>query len=622
MIAALSLFKDKTPTPTQRFSNKESIASFLSSSYGIGVDPSDVLSQSLYPTSLRGGQGTTILNTYVDIRISKQEIKEYLDAYSYVFCINSDYGVFSEYLFFVDRVERSMVDAETLQARFYLTLDVWDTYILHHSRVPTVEGEVLRAHVNDIVNGHPTTEFTTYERECDVYDTQYKTGNVTPNTPVSIAYLHIAMLSKEGAGFDRYDYFQGDLSQTQSFTSSLYHLVVPFNVATFNTIPFGEPAAKFNDNISLSFIDNVSIVSMFITVDTPYYLAGKYNANLKMFVVSGDDVTRVIIGESNFLYGLAPKSGETRSQPLGNYSFDNVFRTAGAPFPLKTTSDYYPTLPTNPNTHAPINYEDYIKDYQFKFYSAVYNPVTFNISSETITLDAMQQNPELVRPPITWQYDYDTGDLIVWQTNNKVLNRFTSVDRLTPDNSVTPYRQSNEVINVSLFKALTGGFAQTISSVANKDLLGVTQGAMNIGASIAEADIARRTPKTTKGTGYLNSMLLTAIPYIAYYRYLDNNMSVRRDLYLYGYTTNLCIDDIIRYHKRRYFNYIKASDLGNVVCTESLPSFLLDDIKTMFINGVYLWNVFEGGSTFSYSVVNYPLSSGWREQTKEVTNES
>lgn len=609
MLASLKLYKDRTPTPIQRFSDKDSLLGFLSSSYGIGIDSSDVLSQSLYPTSLRGSYGTSILNTYIDILITQQEVKDYLDAFSYAFVTNNDNGVASDYLFFVDRIERSMIDDNTIQARFYLTLDVWDTFILHHNREPHVEGEVLRAHVNDIVNGYPTTEYTTYERECDVYNSQYVTDNTGNANPATIAYLHVAMINRQGAGFDRYDYYEGRVTNKQSFTSSLFHVVVPFNPATFNTIGINDTTSQKNLNVSLNFIDDVGIVSMFVSTETPYYLVNKYNPETGIFNIGdGDGLATVEIGSGRSIYGIQTGALTTGSQALGSFSFDDVFKfpmpkgkEGDDPYILKTSAESYAI--------APISYESYVRDYQMKFYSAVYNPVVFNISDNTIVLDAMQQNVE-GRAPISWQYDYDTGDIFIWETNSSVISRYTSTERFSLDNSVTPYRQSNEVITLSLFKALTGGFAQTVSSASRKDMFSAAVGAVDLGTSIAEADIKRRTPKSTKGTGYLNTMVQTAIPYLTYYRYRDRNMSVRRDLYLYGYTTNLCIDDILENHKRKYFNYIKANDMGNVLCLESLPSYLIEDIRNMFINGVYLWNTFDT-NIFSYKVVNYPLSSGW-----------
>ena len=76
----------------------------------------------------------------------------------------------------------------------------------------------------------------------------------------------------------------------------------------------------------------------------------------------------------------------------------------------------------------------------------------------------------------------------------------------------------------------------------------------------------------------------------------------------YGYTTYLEPYDILTNHKRRYFNYIRCN---TVRVTISQPQNVIDSIKEMLLNGVWLFSYVNNESIFKLDgVVNMPANLG------------
>lgn len=90
--------------------------------------------------------------------------------------------------------------------------------------------------------------------------------------------------------------------------------------------------------------------------------------------------------------------------------------------------------------------------------------------------------------------------------------------------------------------------------------------------------------------------------------YVSNINEIKEHLIRYGYITYLEPYDILTNHKRRYFNYIRCN---TVRVTISQPQNVIDSIKEMLLNGVWLFSYVSNESIFKLDgVVNMPANLG------------
>ncbi len=300
------------------------------------------------------------------------------------------------------------------------------------------------------------------------------------------------------------------------------------------------------------------------------------------------------------------------------------------------------------------SYEDYLSKYIFKQFTGSYNPAyignTFIDTTELADIDiALSPDgsyywivPQIIinnMPDIkTYASEYKYSQSICINNFNQFVPD-TVLDYWTQINAKRSVLASEQQRFGSVMQGISGmlgmitsgmsggltagagaikGDARMIASGASEVANSIPNMVSSVGNSIfgvAQANLSNeianqqyRSGIGTKDieTGYYSSALSQNSPSILWYKQNQqslHNIAIR--LHRYGYNTFLQIDDIYKNHRRRHFNYIRCPNIE----VHGVPTSVVNEISSMFQNGVHLWTCKEATDEVgNFEVNNHEMS--------------
>ena len=549
---------------------------------------------------------------------------------SYIKIFNDENNL-ETYYAFIDRVEKNAIDATI---RLYYTIDYWTTILggdYGGTETPTIycTGDVIRAHVNDIENTHPTLKNTTNEMEVMPSMLEWEVLTRQPDNhaisdyeyPLNSGNVRFMHFMCNASIFD-----SGSLSQIRGSKCLFYEVVIPIS-PEFDSmiieygeeqyIPFSPRDIKY-DSVSGVY------VTPYISDSMTYSASGDGSTHPEFHIAELGDYTFVALTESGKgMFGcdkLLVFVGATYPQPdkpVITY-YPNVF---------KWTSDDLANLGINTGSYSfsiPSGYDDYKKQV-IKFYSEAYCPLYVDCGADKHD----------------FRYTQIVGDdafTIKFNSNPCVIIEDYSLYRRLAPIDVIPFTilQPNPTTD-----SYWDRYTAQISATKNK--FGIVGGALNMASGIAESftkqasafDVAESVVSSAQniavnamslvynealanGTGVrmnantdiLSQMVGLGLPVVTYIK--CNDEDVLRNLILYGYNTHLQLDKVLDdSNARKYFNFVRTEDCVIFGLKDTQGHFIpfnaqaRNYIKYMFDNGVWLFDFVDWDNLFDFDVPNY-----------------
>lgn len=558
--------------------------------------------------------GCQITNTtsYIDLSITDNTIS-FLLLCSYLKVNSKDYT----YLGFIDRIEPNNFDSLNRNHTFYriyFTVDWWSTLQYNlplkgfdDDVVQGIEGDVERAHVNDIEKDnntfHKTVINTTRTAETTVdrmknSNTLYPFGEnakrflwcLSAKTDNSlIENSKVANIRIGGRGIPlQYKLVIIPLFRCQITYRNSTQLEVTREIGSYNPSP--------------SIIDDSAIIWQYVSEYCPFY---------------NKETNKIIINTPTPAQGLDTEDYVTIETYSAMYDTNvegffvpNYFSSFVSPVDI--SSDFIKTFKnlvvSIPNTYT--EYLDTIAKIDFYPYTTTFiscDGEICEINTEYINNDNICEyniSPDLGGAVVRFNYnrhnqlDCDYNYRII--SSNKsfppqsVNDTFTALTRLGVLMNMTASASSGAIGTANKYAVEHDKGVMAIPSISGA-LGDIATGARDIGKSLLLGENGIKAGSNNTASYFSPTMILEYSP-------VDRDR-VLKDLALYGYNTYLHPHDILENHQRKYFNYIKLNncELKSLGCSTEIRL----QIEEMFNNGVWLWNSAEEFGNFE--VPNYPL---------------
>lgn len=216
--------------------------------------------------------------------------------------------------------------------------------------------------------------------------------------------------------------------------------------------------------------------------------------------------------------------------------------------------------------------------------------------------------------------------LVYTAASGNLLNQYNLQNsRLIADTSQENFTRSN---NFQEAQSAVSGFGNMISAAGQGNAGGVISGALNMGMSMASAEIARTNQQSSYEAAKAAEMSQYAIsqnvfvptvsfPYnseiirdrygegVLFYRYEYDPLDIARIdklLTMYGYKYTKAVEDS-DFTNRKYFNYIECSNITFKTKEHNVPKRVLDGAAMQVRVGVRLWHVKPAVSHYSNNPV-------------------
>lgn len=577
-------------------------------------------------------EGCYITNTtsYVDIILSNvsgisstNPVFDFIYKSSYIRFVNNTDGI--EYFAFIDRVEPNNFNSQNYNGvqyekyyRVYITIDWWTTIMYKDDNGSIIgkikenlEGNVERAHVNDIIKDSDTCRYTmdyTNERQefpveryvitSDRLFPKLKLSEV--NSVFGKPFILWAISSKMPDSSNAPG--QSVSATVRKIGDRIYPMpLTMYIIPTFDcTIKFdtylNTKEGSTSQNIEVEYpnvywgvdvITDSSVISLFCTDFYPYtYITDNNQTNLKMSY--GND-----INSTKF------------STPPSDVKYKGIIQSSYSSVGYKNSNivtRYYPV-------HIQYTYEDYLNKIAKQYFSP-YTIVSIDSGSSSIPLDTAHISTEilfdyLLLPDIGGQALYLKVDTLREEERYKLIANNSTYERLGTNDEFTQRKRLNMILSEvgNQFSS-----AQRLLSSAST---------FNFGVAASTATDMVSSPINTYNNykkslrdgeyGYKSSdgalANIVSPPVITVREPLPEiKNALLKDLALYGYNTYLHPHEIFGFHDRKYFNYIKLNN-AEIVLSELNTEIKLS-IEEMFNNGVWLWNTKDSFGNFE--VPNYP----------------
>lgn len=584
-------FYEKGPTRYNRFLNNQQLISFLSGT--------------IIHTATLDGCPITNTSSYFDFEANNITIAD-IYAVSYLRIINIGYTAQnSTFYCFVDRVEPNNF-ADKPYFRIYITIDWWSTLLgrFGDDFIPYIEGNVERAHVNDVERDyatfqwHMTTEYTTKEAECPInrmfaLRNDRLTGSGTThrrflwilyapdNNIESVEYTMIG---------DRIIPFQYKLLILPLFVTTLFLTYSQDTSKTVNT-------TIGSASISPSQIDDRKCVSMYVTDYCPHYLVN----NTVDFTTSVDptQLSSLPVVELSTVGGATAKAFyippyvETQLSAV-NYENNNI-------------STY-----KNRVVNKPTTYLEYLSSIS-KIYFRPYTHTLLYVDGTSTEIFTEYINSDIL---FSYAIDPSAGGRIV-RFNYNLLSQYSyglannEYYAISSGNVFTPLSTNDEYTAISRQIVALQGVSNVIKgggSIASKNVVDKALGVVDILGSTATAYNKYNMLSDMGEVGYsisnTNMASYVQPSMVVVYSPVQSDIDrIRRDLALYGYNTFLHPHEILLNHKRKYFNYLKMN--STKVISPIMTEECRLQIEEMFNNGVWLWH--DSNYFGEFHVPNYPI---------------
>ena len=216
--------------------------------------------------------------------------------------------------------------------------------------------------------------------------------------------------------------------------------------------------------------------------------------------------------------------------------------------------------------------------------------------------------------------------LLYTAASGNLLNQYNLQNsRLLADTSQENFTRSN---NFQEVQSAVSGFGDMINAAGQGNAGGVISGALNMGMSMASAEIARTNQQSSYEAAKAAEMSQYAIsqnvfvptisfPYnseiirdrygegVLIYRYEYDPLDIARIdklLTMYGYKYTKAVEDS-DFTNRKYFNYIECSNITFKTKEHNVPKRVLDGAAMQVRVGVRLWHVKPAVSHYSNNPV-------------------
>lgn len=576
-------------------------------------------------------------NGWVDCFYGEAQYPIELDLYKYNYImiendVNRDTMV---YFGFIDRIEPNNFNEDVKPSyRIYFNIDWWTTMLYNNEAsinqiISSLEGEVVRAHIDDVEEYRPPEG----ERQWKPY---LDKTLVTPEVYTAYEQHEEQPLGRASGSGVRWLYLllEGDKNQTadiqigdKRFTSSLGLFVIPLvETEAYDVSPLSDGAYtimytyidgagnlvytkyKTKGIRSVNSITDSKVVGMWIGDCTETYDP----ENKTLFFQMGEQ-----IGSAYVQNPVVEKVECERDTMSGSKNTIYVYPVWGLLKPLK-----YPYSKINfapPTRYAtayskPSTYTNYLNNIVKADFAPYVN--TYLVKGDSaIPIDTVHVNT-------SYMFEINIngfGSSYLVYLSNTLMNEYASYRTLDSSADCFPTMktydyytktQSNIQIAKSFIKT-AGGVAGAGASAYAGDIGGAANGvataitsAMDAGSAINTAMQQRMLgvdgvrADDSPVNGIVNEVKLRVVK--------PNEVSdirIRKDLALYGYNTYLHPHEVLSGNERKYFNYIRTSNA--TILASCANDTVKNHIELMFNNGVWLWNTTEEIGNFE--VPNYPL---------------
>lgn len=626
MACYVTLYSGSTPSPNCRFREQAGITEWLTaatSTTSYNLNESDVNSVPLY-----------VAQRYVDIPWTATDgtaisLARYMRIYnseesSTVFC-------------FIERAEKNAIDNTV---RIYFYPDWWDTFLFNGTAIPKIVGDVERAHVNDIVDGVPTLQYTTEEMEVSPSVSDYVSGAIyapygsyeEPQTSQSVYFLHVLVntaLQRDGA------FIVTPSGYSHDFIGELIFPV--FKASSQIPITNLDGTVVFEDLPLVSTFPTDYILGMYATSYMPYCESTSVEINFtsttyyRTFTPPSEVVEAMNLSSNDKLLAVIRK-------PMDYLTLSSMKDTlSGCVFEGQTLSNV-------------TSYTDYLNNLIVKFRSHVYNQAWVDCEGEQVQLkytSATNSTDYAFRVSAicsdgSYQLENDLALAeypanLSWHATSAICppivvdnyyDRYTA--RLAATSNQYAISEAQTAQGMSIAKGITGIIGSGVGSAisgATGNVAGALSSAMGgglaVGSAIQSYEIAAHNESISsmeyvKNMAYAGGIGSTANVNTSFSTGMNNanrpilrycicgDEEVRLNLALYGYNTHLQPYEILNNHKRRAFNFIKTRWCAIVPANGGFNAEVEADICNMFNKGVFLFSKYD--TSFKLETINIPNS--------------
>lgn len=649
-MSKLVIFKGKVPTPYMRFFDRNSFDAWLmSQNDAIEIEVSGV------------NPYTTLY--YIDVNLEDKPEYKSINWQSEIGYIKVVPDLESQTFFaFVDRVERNELDENS--TRIYYKVDWWDT-LLKQGDEPFIVGDVVRAHVNDIVNREPTLDYTTEFAECDVNKNQIKTSRVLMDDlargenyskgSLTEYYLHLIVSDKFFSSDTVNDRdklvpsspvgFQLVLSVNSKIKGYLYEVILPCN-SNGEFVPYYIDIDRVAKKVTPKNYD--TFPSAFVQLESVKGYANRirtdYIAAMYLTTFAPTNITTIDDGNNSLDYfraswysNLNTDDQKTNIAYNKNEDVSDIPSASDCPVPVNRIVDrpyvnsadlFYDISGIKDMKQIeydigdkPINFNDYKNKYIVKYLSEYYNPIIIKGGDDVLELHHSFANSSLC---VSVTLDSMTGDSYVFQ-NVSLLDPSCGLSKLSTtflcqpiivdkywDRQISKINATKNLFNTARSSTTyekQGGTGEAISAVGNAmvNMMEFTKNIAFANGALSKGQISE---------SFTENLTSLAYPYFVCCKYSDDE--TLENLVFYGYNTHLQPYEILKNHKRKYFNFVKTSSCNiiNIKNTangtyRNYSAEVRNDIESMFNGGVWLFNFVSEEDLFNLEVPNYPLSAGY-----------
>lgn len=558
--------------------------------------------------------------------------------YDYIFYIYNE----KNYYAFIVAIEPIMPKQKdgTYSYKIIHKTDPWLTY----NKNITISGIVERAHVNDyyIDNDNkvvPSLKYTYNEAECemlsgDIITNQYSLLDYADNTPPrNLCYLYV-LYNKSTLSKQQYKP-TGDFSYN-GYTG-LTLLTLGYNKADNKILPIyaGDTLMQENLNASIKNLTSSNIVAMFFSPIPPSELV-----RIKQIT----DSTEYCLDVGTYFDNYAININEDNSNIYG-YITNLVLSTNISLYNAVGISDYQAKIFNNLKAQTsvfndPTNYKLYGIT---KLHTSAYLPIVL-IKDKSLVLNSSEL--QQIVQEITFRVFFDPNlynYYLEYSAKNQtglskydtflITSQFVSLTendywtKLNAQASIANSYFNSAISAVNTVGSLFSDSARTASNQFDKN---AARGSFNMGVGVVNTtinalgnvlgDIQRGyNLKINKeiNTRLINEGIknLSAPNFSQIYTYGDEiqivthsykNQSVllkfANRLHKYGYETRINLDDYFSKHRRKYFNFVKCSE----ITVGGIPQQYALEIEDMFLNGVTFWT--NQVKAMQYNVVNRQIN--------------
>ena len=550
-------------------------------------------------------EGCVITDTtgYFDFKSPFRGAYRHFQQYSYLKIDLKLEATEDEYYYaFIDKIELNNFSGDDEYYRCYFTIDWWSTLNTRNEFETIIEGEVERAHINDVVlntnTGKWVGDLTNIlpETEEPVILPTVLTFNPT-TTVEGLQWAYIVLTSANEWGLPTSPNIIPLRSKISSSITPCVVVPVKSGVIQRFICTNSEDIGDVNfrsDN--LNFIGDVTdgeAYSIFYSKIPPCaYREGNLSieGNAPEYYIQMYPSNSAQSLDEKYLEfgGIIIQQQKTvlpSSIPHTVFNIDDLLEGS----PLYVKNEYV----------IPQNYAEYLSNNIVKFHSATYKPVIYRCGGEVRVIETRTMLPNT---NIYINVDIGTGGSYISYANllrsDMSLSTF-SVGKdcqVKPPRTVNSYDVTKAILNLAINSSTSVGTA--VATKSPKSIGGAINTTLNGTWGAIEALVG-----TNNGLASFQQQDYSVVDIDVVYSVPSNSVTILEHLARYGYYTDLHPNDILQKHKRKYFNYIKTVNCK--ILSTYYNESVRKQIEDMFNSGVWLWNTTDEFGNFE--VPNYPL---------------